>query len=198
MENNMNKIIPLVAAFAALLSPQANAEVFNGPFIGVQAGWEQNKLNNPFNIITDKSKRSGIQYGINAGYDIKLTESFVVGVEAGLGFTTHSDTRVLGTSIARLKPQRSFDFSARAGFLAAPSTLFYVRTGYSNARFKVEETVNAVKSRIAGNSEGWMLGGGLEHAFTDNISGRIEYRRTDLKGEKNNRNQMLAGVAYHF
>jgi outer membrane immunogenic protein len=198
MEISMKKIIPLAAVCAALLSTQANAEVFNGPFIGVQAGWEQNNLDDPFSIITDKSKRSGVQYGINAGYDMKLTENFVLGVQADLGFTTGSDTRILGTSIARLKPQRSFDFSARAGFLAAPSTLFYVRTGYSNARFKLEETVNAVKSRIAGNSDGWMLGGGLEHAFTDKISGRLEYRRTDLEGEKNNRNQMLVGVAYHF
>jgi outer membrane immunogenic protein len=198
MEIHMKKIIPLAVACAALVSTQAYAEVFNGPFIGVQAGWEQNKLDDPFSIITDESKRSGVQYGVNAGYDMKLTESFVLGVQADLGFTTGSDTRILGTSIARLKPQRSFDFSARAGFLAAPSTLFYVRTGYSNARFKLEETVNAVKNRIAGNSDGWMLGGGLEHAFTDKISGRLEYRRTDLEGEKNNRNQMLVGVAYHF
>jgi outer membrane immunogenic protein len=194
----MKKLIPLAAMCVTLLTITARAEVFNGPFIGAQAGWEQNSFDDPFGILTDKSKRSGLQYGVNAGYDLKLTERLVFGVQADLGFTTGSDTRVLGTSITRLKPQRSFDFSARAGFLAAPSTLFYARTGYSNARFKLEETVNAVKNRIAGSSDGWMLGGGIEQAFTDKISGRLEYRRTDLEGEKNNRNQLLLGVEYHF
>lgn len=194
----MKKIIALATACAALLSTTAKAEVFNGPFIGVQAGWEQNNFDDPFSILTDKSKRSGLNYGVNAGYDMRLTDSFVIGVQAELGFITGSDTRILGTSIARLKPQRSFDFSARAGILAAPSALFFVRTGYSNARFNLEETVNAVKSRISGNSDGWMIGGGLQYGFTDKISGRLEYRRTDLEGEKNNRNQMLVGVAYHF
>ncbi len=194
----MKNLLALAVASTALVATTAKAEVFNGPFIGVQAGWEQNKLDDPFSILTDKSKRSGLSYGVNAGYDIKLTDRFVLGGEVGLGFTSNSDTRILGTSIARLKPQRTFDFSARAGILAAPSALFYVRTGYTNARFKLEETVNAVKTRVAGNSDGWMIGGGLEYGFTDKVSGRVEYRRTDLEGPKNNRDQLLVGVAYHF
>jgi outer membrane immunogenic protein len=198
METDMKKIITLAVACAALGTTVAKAEVFNGPFVGVTAGWERNKLEDPFNIITDKSKRDGVKYGINAGYDVKLSDQFVIGVQADLGFTTGSDTRILGTSITRLKPARTFDFSGRAGFLASPKTLFYVRTGYSNARFNLDETINAVKTRVGGNKDGWMYGGGLEYAFTDNISARAEYRRTDLKGENNNRDQMLVGVAYHF
>jgi outer membrane immunogenic protein len=194
----MRKIITLAAACAAMLSTTAYAEVFNGPFIGVQAGWTQNTLDDPFNILTDKSKRSGLNYGVNAGYDVKLTDRFVIGVQADLGFTTGSDTRILGTSITQLKPKRSFEFSGRAGILASPSALLYVRTGYSNARFNLEDTINSVKTRVGGNSDGWMIGGGLEYGFTDKISGRVEYRRTDLEGDKNNRNQMLVGVAYHF
>jgi outer membrane immunogenic protein len=194
----MKKIITLALASAALLATTAQAEVFNGPYIGVQTGWEQNKLDDPFNAITSASKKNGLNYGINAGYDVKLTNSFVLGGEVGLGFTSDSDQRSLGATLLRLKPQRTFDFSARAGFLASPSALFYVRTGYTNARFKLEETVNAVKAVTSGNSDGWMLGGGLEYGFTDKISGRLEYRRTDLEGEKNYRNQMLVGVAYHF
>jgi outer membrane immunogenic protein len=194
----MSKTIMFAAAVATLVTTAAKAEVFNGPYIGVQAGWEQNKKENPFTILTDKSKQSGIQYGLNAGYDVKLSDQFVVGVEAALGFTTNSDTRILGTSIARYKPARTFDFSARAGILASPSALFYVRTGYSNARFNLDETVAAVKKRVSGNTDGWMIGGGLEYGFTDRISGRVEYRRTDLKGPNNNRDQMLVGVAYHL
>jgi outer membrane immunogenic protein len=45
-----------------------------------------------------------------------------------------------------------------------------------------------------------MLGAGVERAVTKNITGRIEYRYTDLsEGEgKWDRHQVLAGVAYHF
>jgi outer membrane immunogenic protein len=198
MEILMKTFIALALASATLTATAAQAEVFNGPYIAVQTGWEQNKLEDPFTAITSASKKNALNYGINAGYDAKLTENFVLGAEVGLGFTSDSDERSVGATLLRLKPQRSFDFSARAGILAAPSALFYVRTGYSNARFKLEETVNAVKAVTSGNSDGWMLGGGLEYGFTDKISGRLEYRRTDLEGEKNYRNQMLVGVAYHF
>ncbi len=194
----MKTIIALALATTTMWATAAQAEVFNGPFIGVQTGWEQNKLEDPFSAITSASKKNALTYGVNAGYDMKLTEKFVLGAEVGLGFNSDSDERSLGATLLRLKPQRTFDFSARAGILAAPSALFYVRTGYSNARFKLDETVNAIKTVTSGNSDGWMLGGGLEYGFTDKISARLEYRRTDLEGDKNYRNQMLVGVAYHF
>ena len=57
---------------------------------------------------------------------------------------------------------------------------------------------------------GWTVGAGVEYAFTDSWSGRLEYRYTDFQSAsfttpalgtfKNrlNENQVLLGISYKF
>ena len=195
-------------SFLALLSTlaltgAAHAESFDGPSVGVQAGWVQNKVRNPktdLGVTTiDASKDSAVLGGY-AGYD-KSFGKFVVGAEMGLNFGT-SDTVSSGAGVNRvmLDPKRSFDFTARAGYLVTPSTLVYARGGYTNDRVRTTLTSASGTTSASEDRDGWLVGGGVERLITDHVSARLEYRYADLSNGdgKYDRHQVLTGITYRF
>jgi outer membrane immunogenic protein len=102
--------------------------------------------------------------------------------------------------VTSIQPKRSIDLSVRAGYLVTPQTLVYARGGYVNQREHTTIDTTPATYYARGNQNGWMLGAGVEHALTTNVTARLEYRYTDLsEGDgKWDRHQLLAGVAYHF
>lgn len=192
-------------AAAALCATSAHADTWSGPSVGVQGGWTHNSVNDPTTAVgpTDlhANKDSGT-VGAFVGYDYKLAPRVVVGAQAELNFPFSGRITDGATTI---QPKRSIDLSVRAGYLVDPSTLLYARGGYVNQREHTytDATVPAYYGR--GNQNGWMLGAGVERAITPNVTGRLEYRYTDLadghgypESGKWDRHQVLAGVAYHF
>ena len=193
------KTIAIVAAAAvALAATSAHADTFSGPSVGVQGGWEQNSVNDPTTGVGATSlhaKGDTGTLGIFAGYDYKLTPHAVIGAQAELNFPISAH---FGDGNTTIDPKRSIDLSLRAGYLVDAKTLLYVRGGYSNVR--AGTSVATVPVYASGSQNGWLLGAGVERAVTKNITGRIEYRYTDLSegSGKWDRHQVLAGVAYHF
>ena len=57
-----------------------------------------------------------------------------------------------------------------------PATSLHVCGGYANIR--VCTSVGSIAA-TSGNLDGWLAGGGIEHAVTDHINARLEYRYTD-------------------
>ena len=118
----------LAVASAVSISGAAQAQTFDGPSVGVQGGWAQNKLLNPETEIgvtpIDASKDTATFGGL-VGYD-KTIGKFVLGAEAGLSVGT-SDTVFGGPAGSRVSvdPKWSFDLTARAGYLITPKTLVY-------------------------------------------------------------------------
>ena len=119
-------------------------------------------------------EHSGIGYagGILGGWNYQI-DSFVMGIEGDWAFggevASNDDPLVLTdlsfNNIATLR--------ARAGF-ALDNTLLYVTGGLAD----VDMEFGAVITNNVNDSTwayGWTVGGGLEHAFTPNFSGRIEY-----------------------
>ncbi len=119
-------------------------------------------------------EHSGIGYagGILGGWNYQI-DSFVMGIEGDWAFggkvATNDepgiDTDLSFNNIATVR--------ARAGF-ALDNTLLYFTGGLA----AVDMEFGAVMSSTESDSEwvyGWTAGGGLEHAFSDNFSGRIEY-----------------------
>ena len=119
-------------------------------------------------------EHSGIGYagGILGGWNYQI-DSFVMGIEGDWAFggevASNDDPLVLTdlsfNNIATLR--------ARAG-VALDNTLLYVTGGLAavDMEFGAVITSNVNDSTWA---YGWTVGGGLEHAFTPNFSGRIEY-----------------------
>jgi outer membrane immunogenic protein len=202
----MTRIRSYVAAgiAAASLASTASAAEFNGPFVGAQVGWTSNEVKNPetsLGSVPLEDDQQSITGGIYAGYDRKVADHVVIGVEGGLDFASDDDlhSSLAGNSFT-IDPKRSFDLTARAGYLTDPSTLVYARGGYTNARTE-NSLVNAAGTATAyDNRDGWLVGGGVERQFMSNASARLEYLYSDLsEGDGNfDRHRVLAGVSYRF
>ena len=64
-----------------------------------------------------------------------------------------------------------------------PQTLLYLTGGLAYGGVRSTRPPAPGAATFASYSDwrtGWTLGGGLEHAFTPNMTARIEYRYTDL------------------
>jgi outer membrane immunogenic protein len=200
--SKMNKLT-LTAALLATAGV-ASAEPFDGPFVGVQAGWEQADVgtaSTPLGDLALGRSNDTVTGGLFAGYDYKLTPRIVAGVEAGINLTDSDDlARTAGGTTVAIDPERSLDLTARLGYLATDTTLVYARGGYSNLRAETVRTTAAGTLSDTGNRDGWLLGAGVERTLSDTISTRLEYRYTDLsEGDgKFDRHQLLVGVAYRF
>lgn len=150
---------------------------------------------------------NGFRGAVFAGYNHQVGQSFVVGLEGDLGWATNNKSTmnylpgtVLGapgtnTPLGdRLTISRGFDASirGRVGYLVTPGWLAYATGGVA---FQ-QETIDVVcPGGGAGNSRwciadrfakpstihvGWTVGAGLEGKVTSNVTGRVEYRYSDL------------------
>lgn len=192
----------VVAAIGAVAAP-AQAETFNGPYVGVTAGWERGEIADHIETrpITGEVSRDALVLGGYAGYNVKATDQIVIGAEAGFSATV--DDRVSATSAGRaltIDPRYSFDLSARAGYLVTDKALIYIRGGYANTRIRTIFAAASGPVSTSDNLDGLQIGGGLEYAITDRISARAEYRYRDFgtNGGQYDRHQTLVGVSYNF
>ena len=135
-------------------------------------------------LTVNDAEMSGTGYfgGVLAGYNYQI-DSFVLGVEGDWAW---------GSEIAsndEIGEQTSMDFDniatlrARAG-VAFENTLIYATGGvaFVNTTFG---TANFGGESVDESSwlTGWVIGVGMEHAFTDALTARLEYMYIGLPGE---------------
>jgi outer membrane immunogenic protein len=207
------RVFAVLAIALASTATVAQAEAFNGPYIGAQIGWQQDRfsatLNEGFDQITGSENSDGFSYGAFLGYDFNINGNGVIGVEGAISGSTNKlgDEEEDG---AELRSGRTIELVARAGALISNQTLIFARGGYSNARFTVPISENL---NVGSTRDGWTLGAGIEHAFSPNVSGRFEYAYSqygrlrsagNFEGEdfdfsvRPTRHALKAGVAFHF
>jgi outer membrane immunogenic protein len=190
---------------APVLAQAAPAEPFNGPFAGVELGWQRDKADTRFTsgstVTTETGGVSGLRYGGFIGYDARVGTGGVVGLEVNASDSTASADDEDGVG----KIGRTFDVTARAGALVTPTTLLYARGGYSNTRY-IADIGNA---EFGVNRDGYILGAGLETMLGTNASARVEYNYSDYKSFELNdgferinanpkRHVVKAGLAFRF
>jgi len=125
-------------------------------------------------------EHSGIGYagGFLGGWNYQM-DSIVFGVEGDWAFGGTVATNDEPTIDTELSFNNIATLRARAGW-AMDNTLLYVTGGLA----AVDMEFGAVMSTSESDSKwvyGWTAGGGLEHAFSDHFSGRIEYLYVDLE-----------------
>jgi outer membrane immunogenic protein len=148
---------------------------FNGPFVGIQGGWQQDRLGVNVGIDSESLKTDGFAYGGQVGYDLRAGSNVVIGAEASLTGTTGS-TKL---EDLELGVGRTFNVTARLGYVLGDKHLIYARGGYSNARFGADDGFDDDNQ----NRDGFTIGAGYEQAFARNVSARLEYNYSDYGSE---------------
>ncbi|MEW4468961.1 outer membrane protein [Parasphingorhabdus sp. JC815] len=197
-------IITAFAGIAGFTTAPALANNFDGPYVGVQAGWNRAEVADrtiDTQTVDAEVSRDAVVLGGYAGYNHKVSDRFVIGAEAGFSgaFDDEIRARTSGNSII-IDPRYSFELTGRAGYLVDDKTLAYVRGGYANARVRTTLVSDNATSRASDNLDGWLVGGGVERMLTNNISARLEYRYTDFgnNGGLYDQHQALVGISYNF
>ena len=163
----------------------------------------------------DDQSIDGLLYGVGAGYDINLG-SAVVGVEGEYTDSTAKSDRYDLTDqfgFGRVSQGRDLYIGARAGILASPNTLVYVKGGYTNTKLNVLAGDTDETTDTAFKLDGWRIGGGVERAINQNTFAKLEYRYSkydsahidDMDGATSSefdidtdRHQVVASVGWRF
>ena len=196
-------LLAVLAGTAATFAVPAQADTFDGPYIGVQAGWNRAETATTIEAqpIDAETSRDALVIGGYAGYNHKIADRFVIGAEAAFSGTVDDKVRAQsGGNAFTIDPRYSFDLSARAGYLVDDKTLVYLRGGYANLRVRTTLSGEEGPQQASDNLDGWLVGGGVERAITDNISARVEYRYSDFgnNGGQWDQHQALVGISYNF
>ncbi|MBY2912470.1 outer membrane protein [Rhizobium leguminosarum] len=189
--------VPAVAADLTYETPPApsagevsSAYDWSGFYLGAQGGysWSQAKI-----LGSDQDIDSGTS-GLHAGYNFQ-SGNIVYGIENDFNYNFEKNDN------ANLEWDASG--RARVGY-AWDRTLFFATAGVAAGGGKVDISAAGKKDGIL---IGWTAGGGIEHAVTDNILVRGEYRHSDFRNKDfgstigdvgATQDKVLFGTSYKF
>jgi outer membrane immunogenic protein len=152
----------------------------------------------------------GVGYGLGVGFDFDLG-GVVAGVEGEYmesSADAESDESIDGFR-SRIGVGRDLYVGGRLGFAASPSTLLYVKAGYTNTGVEAAFDDNVNVLDFEREIDGWRVGAGAEFRFGTNAYGKIEYRYSnygDLEFDDTDferdidvdRHQVVAGIGFRF
>jgi outer membrane immunogenic protein len=156
------------ATIAADYPPRTSSYSWQGPYAGINAGYQSSRLAN------NSADPSGIAGGVQAGYNVQFGQ-FVFGGETDLQASSANDT------FAAWKFSNPW-FGAlrvRAG-LAVNSVMFYGAVGLAYGSLKLQNTLTNVSQWHTGT--GWTGGTGVELGLAGNWSAKAEYLYVDIGG----------------
>jgi outer membrane immunogenic protein len=195
---------------------------WTGFYVGVNAGygWNTQDNNNYFDPVFGYSgggSDGGFVGGGQIGYNYQMGQ-FVIGLETDIQYADLGGGRgYVGTGFLGDDSNDGNWFGtvrARAGF-AIDRALVYATGGFAygdigaGSSAYVDAAGNYIYGSSGGTNTGWVLGGGIEYAFTDNLTAKIEglYVNLDTKNDNfgfyaNNNNAefgvVRAGLNYKF
>ncbi|MDP2355586.1 MAG: porin family protein [Beijerinckiaceae bacterium] len=158
---------------------------WTGFYVGLNGGYGWGSLGNVGN--TTFGKPSGFTLGGTLGYNYQINQ-FVVGLEGDLNWTNIDST---GRTLVGGPPASAVvstagvnwmgTLRARVG-LSLDRALIFATGGYAGASLdtKFNDITLAIAGKDSGWRNGWAVGGGIEYAFSNNISAKTEYLYTSF------------------
>ncbi|MEO0031592.1 MAG: hypothetical protein RIS94_1350 [Pseudomonadota bacterium] len=175
--------LALAVSAPAFAQEGTPASGFAGPRVEAIIGYDHNRSGSTKDIDTSaniKQSIDGLMYGAGIGYDVAAGNNLTLGAEAELtGSTAKWDNNngVPNTfNLGRVKASRDIYVGARAGYAVSPSTLVYLKGGYTNARFNLEGTDGTTNLNQRLDTDGWRIGAGVEQKLGENMYAKVEYR----------------------
>ena len=188
--------------------------LYGGVFLGgASQGWMVDFYRNNNHGHADVGS-TGIAYGAMLGYNVLVSPNFVLGVEADIGSSNAGQANNIFDNDTSYSTISSFgSLRGRAGY-AMDRLLIYATAGFAFGKVTndIQKGRNAGEEIVYDNQwqNGYVLGGGMEYAFTGNILARVEYlysnygtvtlfnRDNNLTEMTNDMHQVRVGLAYKF
>ena len=163
---------------------------WSGFYLGIQGGYgfgQTDAVSAPFGTGFNQTysyDTSGFLGGAHAGFNWQASQ-LVLGLETDI-----EASNIGGTGFGSLGAGHRTNIDwlgslrARLGY-ASGNTMYYATGGLAYGGVSIDKSAGRGLEPFASYSDmrtGWTLGAGVEHAFTPNITARIEYRYTDLGG----------------
>ncbi len=183
------------ATFAA--TPAAAQQInptFTGPRVEGIIGYDNLGAGDSTDIDNDDQNIDGLLYGVAGGFDFAAGGA-VIGAEAeysdstGKVTTRSSDPNFFG--FGRVSASRDLYVGLRAGVLVRPTTLVYVKGGYTNAKLRAIARDGETELNGDFKLDGYRAGVGAEQAIGRNTFAKLEYRYSNYSNAEFNRNSDL-------
>lgn len=197
MECNMKKIYAILAAGTAIAATPAfaqdatPAEAFSGFRAEALVGYDHHRSGSSEDVDNTRDLKQsidGVQYGGAIGYDFPLGTNLVAGAEAEItessaGWDNNNDKPNV-FNLGRVDAGRQYYFGGRLGYAATPSTMVYVKGGYSNQRYNLQGADGTTNLRQRLDTDGYRVGAGVEQKLGPNSFVKLEYSYNNYsKGE---------------
>ncbi len=154
-----------------------------GAYVGAYAGyaWGRTRVVDTGVLAEAGAATNGGVGGVLAGYNWQM-DKIVLGLEGSIGpanLRGHGNVLVVAAPIRHYDVTWTGELRARAGIAIEPRTLVFAAAGLAVADFNFHDASNPATFALGAKFVGWTVGVGIDHAFTDNLVGRIEYLYAD-------------------
>lgn len=175
--------LPTLAADMAIAEPPVETPItevagvydWGGFYVGVNTGYAWTGVDYSDGVTALNRDLGGFALGAFAGYNF-FNDGWVYGVEADIKRDFNEERFPAGGTTLETETTWGGSVRARLGY-AIDRTLIYGTGGYAFTHARLEDVNTGANE--SDTLHGWTIGAGVEHAFTDNMAGRVEYRYSD-------------------
>ena len=190
-------LVLLTVASAAVLATPAAAAVTTGGRVEAVIGYDRPSLDLEDFGFDASLNRSGVVFGVGAGYDFAVGESVSLGVDLEATESTADFEFAEAGDSADLNIGRDLYVGARMTFPVSPSANMYLKAGYSNLRVSATVVEGGTTFSDSANADGLRAGIGAQ--FMIGASSYIggEYRYSNYEADLS-RHQAVATLGFRF
>jgi outer membrane immunogenic protein len=181
----------LVALATPAMAQTADAVPFSGVRVGAEVGYDHIRSGSTEDVDNTRDLKQsidGVEYGAVVGYDFPAGDNLRIGAEASYAGSTaerdFNNDQPTVFNLGNVQADRDIYVGGRVGFVTSPSTMVYVKGGYTNQRYSVTGSNGTVDLGQKLDTDGYRLGAGAEFAVGRNAYIGAEYRYSNYsKGE---------------